>query len=158
MFDLFLGLPVHILVIHAVVVLAPLSALVAVVLVARPQWHRALRWPLAIGGLITGVGGLLAATSGEALLVRVSVARASTTNFSLVQAHVDAGNRARLFCLAFMAVALAAAYLPPRFEDDRRRHAFDIGWRIVLGLAAVGVIVSVVIAGDAGARAVWSGL
>ena len=46
MFDTIAGLPVHILVIHAVVAFAPLAALLAIGYAVRPAWRRVLRWPV----------------------------------------------------------------------------------------------------------------
>ncbi len=57
-FDYIFGLPMHPLIIHAVVVLVPLSALVAIAFAVRPTWRHVLRWPLAVGGVVSGVTGL----------------------------------------------------------------------------------------------------
>ena len=113
MFDFVFGLPMHALVIHAVVVFVPLSALCAIAYVVRPPWRRVLRWPTAAGALISGVSAFVAAESGEKLLVRVSTTRASTTNFELLSTHTMWGDRARIVCLAFMVVALVGVYLMP---------------------------------------------
>lgn len=48
MLDLIFGLPIHALVVHAVVVLLPLSGLAALALVAMPRWRRPYG-PLALG-------------------------------------------------------------------------------------------------------------
>ena len=65
MFDTIAGLPVHILVIHAVVAFAPLAALLAIGYAVRPAWRRVLRWPVALLAVATGVGGFVAAESGS---------------------------------------------------------------------------------------------
>lgn len=115
MFDFVFGLPMHALVIHAVVVLVPLSALCTIAYVSRPSWRRVLFWPTAAGALISGVSAFVAAESGEKLLVRVSTTRASTTNFELLANHTMWGDRAKVVCLVFMVLALGAAVLmsPP---------------------------------------------
>ncbi|MEP7333059.1 MAG: DUF2231 domain-containing protein [Terracoccus sp.] len=123
MFDFVLGLPMHALVIHAVVVLVPLSALCTVAYVARPSWRTVLVWPTAAGALISGISAFVAAESGEKLLVRVSTTRASTTNFELLANHTMWGDRAKVVCLVFMVLALAAAFLmsPPLAGPGRPR-------------------------------------
>lgn len=115
MFDYVLGLPVHALVIHAVVVLVPLSALVVLAYVARPGWRRALRWPAVAGALVSGGAAYVAAESGERLLVRVSTTRASSTDFELLANHELWGDRAKNVCLVFLLLTLVAVALlrPP---------------------------------------------
>ncbi|GAB3070185.1 hypothetical protein GCM10027053_38330 [Intrasporangium mesophilum] len=159
MFDYIFGLPMHALAIHAVVVLVPLSALCAIAYVARPSWRTALRWPTAVGALVSGVSAFVAAESGEQLLVRVSATRARTTDFDLVQQHVDWGDRAKLFCLLFMVLTLAAVWFvrPPEQETPRSRP-FEVLLSILVTLGALTAITTVVLAGHAGAEAVWSGL
>ena len=113
MFDFVFGLPMHALVIHAVVVFVPLSVLCTVAYVVRPSWRWVLRWPTVAGALISGVSAFVAAESGEQLLARVSTTRASTTNFELLSNHTTWGDRAKLVCLVFMVVALVGVYLMP---------------------------------------------
>ena len=159
MFDIILGLPVHALVIHAVVVLVPLAALSAIAYVVRPGWRRLLRWPTAAGAVIAGVSAFVAAESGEALQRRVSQARASTTNFDLLNTHTEWGSRARLFCLVFMVLTLVALWFarPPQ-EEAPRGHAFDMLVGTLVVLSAIAAVVTVVIAGHAGSAVVWNGL
>lgn len=124
MFDYALGLPVHALVIHAVVVLVPLSALVVLAYVARPGWRRALRWPAVAGALVSGGAAYVAAESGERLLVRVSTTRASSTDFELLAEHELWGDRAKTVCLVFLVLTLVAvALLRPQTRPDMRPEA-----------------------------------
>ncbi len=57
-----------------------------------------------------------------------------------------------------MVLALAGAYYLPSSGGRPHRRSIDVLLRVLVGLAAIAVIVTVVLAGDAGARAVWSGL
>lgn len=120
MFDFVFGLPMHALVIHAVVVLVPLSALCTIAYVARPSWRWVLRWPTVAGALVSGISAFVAAESGERLLIRVSTTRASTTNFELLSNHTTWGNRAKIVCLAFMVLAVASTYLMPPAPAENR--------------------------------------
>ncbi|MEO6997689.1 MAG: DUF2231 domain-containing protein [Terracoccus sp.] len=188
MFDFVFGLPMHALVIHAVVVLVPLSALCTIAYVARPSWRWVLRWPTLAGALVSGISAFVAAESGERLLLRVSTTRASTTNFELLSTHTTWGDRAKVVCLGFMVLAVAATYLmpPPTAESrpygprrssgstsgSRSGHGADAkGWRavahqpavqttlgVVVGVVSIAALTVVVIAGHAGAQVVWAGL
>lgn len=159
MFDLVFGLPMHILVVHAVVVLGPLSALAAVGYAVRPGWRRVLRWPTVVGALLTGVSAFVAAESGEQLLRRVSQVRAATTDAGLLAEHVEWGDRAKLFCLAFMVLTLAVVrFVRPPEEDAPRTHPLDAVLAAVTVLAAAAATTTIVLAGHAGSQVVWSGL
>ena len=159
MFDYIFGLPMHALVIHAVVVLVPLSALVAIAFAVRPVWRHTLRWPVAIGGVISGVTAYVAAESGEALQRRVTQVRASTTDLKLLSEHVEWGDRAKLLCLAFMVLSLVAAwFLRAPDSDEPRRRMLEVPLAILLVVSAVTAVITVVLAGHAGAQVTWAGL
>lgn len=159
MFDYIFGLPMHALVVHAVVVLVPLSALVAIAFAVRPTWRHVLRWPLVVGGLVSGVTAWVAAESGEALQRRVTQVRASTTNLDLLREHVEWGDRAKLICLVFMALCLAAAwFLRAPDDDEPRRRMLEVPLAILLVVAALAALLTVVLAGHAGAQVTWAGL
>ncbi len=159
MFDYILGLPMHALVIHAVVVLVPLSALVAIAFVGRPAWRRLLLWPTAAGAVVSGVSTFVAAESGEALQRRVLTARASSTNVQLLGEHVEWGDRAKIICLVFMVVTLVACwFLRTPSDDAPRRRPLEILLGVVVTLSAVAAFVSVALAGHAGSKVVWTGL
>ena len=54
------GVPLHPLVVHAVVVLGPLAALTGLAYAFVPQWRWLLRWPLFVLAVVTAVAALLA--------------------------------------------------------------------------------------------------
>lgn len=159
MFDEIFGLPTHALVIHAVVVLVPLSAVSAVSYVVRPAWRRVLRWPTAVGAVVSGISAFVAAESGEALQRRVSRVRSGATDFDLLSTHVAWGDRARLFGLLFMVLTLAALwFVRPPEEEPPRGHALEVLIGTLVVLAAVTAVVTVVVAGHAGSQVVWHDL
>jgi len=158
-FDYIFGLPMHALVIHAVVVLVPLSTLCAIAYVVRPAWRRLLRWPTAAGAVISGVSAFVAAESGEALQRRVSQARAGTTDFVLLGQHVEWGDRARVACLVFMVLTLVGLwFVRPPEERSPGGHALGVVLEAVVVLSAAAALVTVVLAGHAGSQVVWKGL
>lgn len=159
MFDYILGLPMHVLVIHAVVVLVPLSALSVIAYVVRPGWRRVLRWPTAAGAVVSGVSAFVAAESGAALERRVALARRETTNFDLLAEHTAWGDRAKIFCLVFMVLGLLALWFarPPR-QDSPRGHVLGVLAGTLAVLSALAAVTTVVLAGHAGSTVVWDGL
>ncbi len=67
MLDSFNGLPLHPLVVHAVVVLLPLASLGTVAIVVRARW-RAVYGPLVVGAALVATALIPVATSsGESL-------------------------------------------------------------------------------------------
>jgi hypothetical protein len=158
-FDYIFGLPMHALVIHAVVVLVPLSALSAIAYVVRPGWRRVLRWPTAAGAVVSGVSAFVAAESGEALQRRVTRVRAGSFDAQMLNDHVEWGDRAKLLCLLFMALTLVALWFArPPDEESPRGHAFDVLVGTLVVLSAVAAVVTVVLAGHAGSAVVWNDL
>lgn len=153
------GLPLHPLIVHAVVVFAPLAALLAIGYAVVPRWRWALRGVL-VGTTILAVGtGALAATSGDALLD----AREALKAIPAVGDHVDIGGRLRNVLLGFGVVALAAAWrlggtsalASGRGARPEHGGAPDRVLQVVLVLSAIAVLVLTIQAGHSGATAVW---
>ncbi|AXG13270.1 hypothetical protein [Intrasporangium calvum] len=159
MFDFILGLPMHALVVHGLVVLVPLLAVLAALFALVPRWRGPLRWATATGAVLAAGLAWVGAESGEALLVRISQVRATSTDFELVQAHVDAGYRVRLAATVFMAIVLAAAWLlGPRSREDVTTRPLEVILVVLVVLASLSLVVTIVLAGHAGSAAVWSDL
>jgi hypothetical protein len=158
MFDTVAGLPVHVLIIHAVVVIAPLTALMAIWYAVRPASRAYLRLPLAAGAVITGVSGLIAGASGEALEHRVRAAdSADAAALALVHDHAEAGDLARILCLVLMVVTLAAVfYLLPATGPAPLGAAVAKVTAAAVILASVAAMGSVIITGHTGAKAAWA--
>ncbi len=152
------GLPLHPLVVHAVVVFAPLAALGGLLFAVRPQWRWALRWPLVVVTLIAVGAAVVAALSGENL--------AETRGLDAlpeVQTHQERGKLLRNILLGFTVVVGLGAWRlggPSALKSGRGERAATTGvveivvmGLLVLGAVAVGV--AVFLAGDSGSRAVW---
>jgi hypothetical protein len=165
MFDTIAGLPVHILVIHVVVVLGPIAALMAIAYAVRPAWRARLRMPLSVLAVLTGLAGLVAGESGETLERRVKAADGSdAAAMAVLHAHTEAGDLAKVVCLAFMVVTLALVWTllkPPAHTPNSGERA---GARGPLAAVAVGALVlmslgtlySVTVTGHTGAKAAWA--
>lgn len=153
MFATFHGLPVHALVLHIAVVLAPLSALLGLAFLA-PKWRRVLQWPLIAVTAVSAVTLFVSKLSGQNL--RSALGSQLTTPGSLsgalVAQHQTYANRLVLAGVVLFALSLLAALL-------RRRSSADaVGWAAGGAVAVVAVVVLVLTyqTGEAGAKAVWN--
>ncbi len=144
------GLPAHPLFVHAPVVLVPLAAIMAVVMLARPDYRRRRGWALVVAAVIGLVFTQLAVSSGYAF-DELSGGVSNTDD------HQALGETTRNFTVAF-AVAAAATYLL-----DRRSGQSDsgsVGHLATAGMAltalcAILSTVWMVRTGEEGARLVW---
>jgi uncharacterized membrane protein len=137
------GLPLHPLVVHAVVVLLPLAVVGVIALAVRPS----LRGPF--GLLVIGVTAL----------ATVAIPVATSTGEDLEHRVGDPGEHARLGdSLIWFAVPLLAVAVALVWTHHRRGTGRSLG--ILLSVLALVIaaanIVQVYRVGDSGARAVWS--
>lgn len=143
------GLPAHILLVHVVVIILPLTAAAAVLGSIWPGAQRKFTFLTPLGALVGMIAVPLTVQAGQALaksLGGVSPALAR---------HITYGGRVLPFAIALFVVTLGQwAYL--RFAPPRR--ALTIAIAIVVILVAVATTGQVVLTGDAGSRAVWQGV
>jgi uncharacterized membrane protein len=144
-FDLINGLPVHPLVVHAVVVLLPIAALGTIAIAVRPGWRRTYGWLVVAAGVITIVLLPVATSSGEALEERVGSPGE----------HAEMGET--LIWLTIPMVLLAAALV----WFDRRPNP-KIDGRLLKAVPVLAIVAALVCSvqvyrvGDSGARAAWA--
>lgn len=140
LFDTFLGLPLHPLVVHAAVVLLPLSALSLVAAFLVPAWRRRAAGPTVIGVVVAAASTLIAKESGEAL------ARHQGVPFE----HAEWADRLVPVAGILMLVALLW-YAAQR--TDHGTVALVSG--VVMTILALAATVLVGLVGHSGAQAVW---
>ncbi len=140
----FAGLPLHVLLVHAVIVLVPLLALLLVVIAAWRAARRVLWLPALIGAAVLLPLGLVTIEAGEWLEERVP-------QTPLIQAHTDIGESIVPWLVALLVLAAVIAAWAV-FEMVSARRAGDgepqrpgRGVRIAVGavltLAALGVAI-----------------
>ncbi|WP_431935608.1 DUF2231 domain-containing protein [Micromonospora sp. RP3T] len=145
------GLPLHPLVVHAVVVLLPLAALGVVALAVRPAWRGRFGWLVVLVAALATAAIPLATESGENLERRVGDPGR----------HAELGDQLLWFALPLLLVAVALVWLQRRVERPA-----DAGVRTGPGVPGVVVaVLAVVVAaanlvqvyrvGESGAKAVW---
>ncbi|MGR0317962.1 hypothetical protein [Agromyces sp. ZXT2-3] len=166
------GLPMHVLLVHVVVVGVPLLSVLLVVLAAWPAARRALWLPTLIGALVLLGLTWVTVEAGEWLVERVP-------ETPLIEAHADQGDDILPWVIALVvvaalvsALALAERSAARRVTDAEvaaargvstpaRRSPARVVIAALLLVATVGVGVGAVWTtvriGEAGSRAVWEG-
>lgn len=155
------GLPAHILLIHAVVVLAPIAGLMAVVFAVWRRSRTYLAWPLGVLAFLMVPLSILTAEAGEQL---EDVRPAS----ELIREHAEQGGFFRIVSVIFLVVVAAQvlAVFPSALSRwtvlRGARQALGASWLVpttsVLGvLAGLFLIYEAVVTGHSGSASVWSG-
>jgi len=144
--DLITGLPVHPLVIHAVVVLVPLAAIGALLVIFIPKFCVTYS-PLVLIAVVLGtITAFVATQSGEALSERIG----------LPKSHATHGERLSYVVLAF-AILFTLWFLLERTNWIKGAIAnpLKIVLKVLIPIIAVLSIVLTVLAGHSGAEASW---
>ena len=142
------GLPTHVLVVHAAVVLGPLTAIVVLIAMMKKSWRERLDvWLLGPVALVAG-SLVLAANTGENLgeIVRKNV------NFDLHQSLAETARNLSLLWFVAMATFVVATRLKPTRPLVGRVLA------VAISACAVATTVWIVRAGHEGARLQWTGV
>jgi hypothetical protein len=154
----FNGLPLHPLVVHVVVVFAPLAGIGGILYALVPTWRGRLRWPLMACAVLAAAAGIVAVQSGQDL----ETTRHLETLPELAT-HSSRGRFLRWVLLAFLVpTALATWQLggpSPVAADGKAREGRTgpVAWsiQVLLVAGAVTVLVCVFLTGDSGSRSVW---
>jgi uncharacterized membrane protein len=144
--DTIAGLPVHPLVVHAVVVLLPLSAIGAILMAVRPAISRRFGILAVLFAWAGAIGAFVARESGEQLAERVGTP----------QPHADQGSLL-LFAAAGFAVLLLVFWLFDRgIPSNRTRPTWLVLVAVLVVVAALAVLGWTIVVGHSGAVATWS--
>lgn len=151
------GLPLHPLIVHAVVVLTPLTVLALLLGTFWPAARRRLGVVTPVGALVVLVLVPITVLAGRSLAEVIGPIPA-------VERHQELGEMLLPWAIALFVVA-AAQWAWFRFGDAQVRVGSPTAARaVVIGLGAasvvvgVGTVVLLVLIGDSGSRAVWGGL
>ncbi|WP_400998983.1 hypothetical protein [Agromyces sp. GXQ0307] len=166
------GLPMHVLLVHVVVVGVPLLSALLVVLAAWPAARRVLWIPTLVGAVVLLGLTWLTVEAGEWLVERVP-------ETPLIEEHADQGEDILpwVVALAVVAALIGALALVERASTRRvtdaevaaargvstpaRRSPARVAIAVLLLVATVGVgigaVWTTVRIGEAGSRAVWEG-
>jgi hypothetical protein len=150
------GLPAHVLLVHIVVVLVPLTALALVAAALWPRAARRLGVLLPALALVALVSVPLTTQAGEWLERHV-------TDDALVRRHTELGDGLLPWALGLFVLA-AVVWWAGRRAPAQPGQGSGMRWsalpvRIVVGVlslaVAVGAVVDVYRIGDSGAKAAW---
>lgn len=158
MFGSFNGMPMHPLVVHAAVVLLPLSVVGLVLLVIRPRWRRTYGWLVLVGLALSVAATVVAKESGESLAAQIGTP----------ERHAELGDVMPI--IAFVLFMVGGGWIVLGWWRDRSAKAGadgqqgasprQPGWMTALGIVAVvvaaGSMVWLYLVGDSGAKAVWA--
>lgn len=156
----FNGLPVHPLIVHVVVVFAPLAGLGGILYAVVPRWRWLLRWPLVFTAVVAAAAGVVAVRSGLDL-----ERQRHLQSLPELAVHAHRGRILRWLLLAFLVPTGLAAWLlggpSPLVSGaggrETRSRPLGVVVAALLVVGAVAVLVSVFLTGDAGARTLWGG-
>lgn len=159
--DTITGIPAHPLFVHIPVVLLPLGAILAIVMLIKQQWFDRYKWMLVGVVGVGALGAILAASSGEALEETVERGGEGAG----LEAHAEAGEMARTLGIVFFAVVVAWIVVPVllkrRAASKGAAEAGMPSWfRPAIAVAVVacgaGSVYTVIDAGHSGAKQVWN--
>ena len=149
MFDLINGLPVHVLVVHGVVVLLPLAMLGTIAIAVRPAWRITYGWLVVGLAAVAAVLVPIATSSGEALERRVGDPGE----------HAALGDQLIYFAVPLLVLALALVLLERRRATGKPGvgpQALPTVVAVLAVVAALATTVQVYRVGDSGAKAAWA--
>jgi hypothetical protein len=146
----FNGLPAHVLLVHFIVVLAPLTAVLAIVCTFWPAARQRLVWLVLALAVITAVLTPMTIDAGEWLAKRKGRSQ-------LLHAHTALGDTMAYFSVALVAAAALIAFV--HLREARGKTLKPIArWLIaaVVVIASVATTAQVYRIGDSGAKATWA--
>lgn len=144
------GLPAHVLLVHFMVVLAPLTALLVMVCALSPAARRHLVWFTLILAIVTTVLTPITTEAGEWLY------NLRRNPDPILREHAARGGWMIYFSVALLVVALALAILHViERRSAKRRLAANVIVAIVALAVGISSMVQVYRIGDAGAQSVW---
>jgi hypothetical protein len=147
------GLPAHILLVHAMVVLAPLTALLEMLCGIFPAARRRLVWLVLVLALVTAGLTPVTTEAGEWLLDR------RPNPSALLREHAERGGWMLYFSVALVVVALALAFLHVREgRSESRRIAGPVIVAILALAVGISTLITVYRIGESGSQAVWGGV
>lgn len=150
MFETVNGLPMHPLVVHAAVVLIPLTCLGTILIAVKRSWRKALGWWVLALAFVSVGAAFVAKESGEALAKKVGEP----------VVHAQLGDTlpviAGVMFLGVAALVVTDFFVDPGYEKTRKQPVVVTILAIIAVILGIGATVQTVRVGDSGAKAVWA--
>ncbi|MTE14308.1 DUF2231 domain-containing protein [Nocardia aurantiaca] len=148
----FNGLPAHILLVHAIVVLVPLTAVLAILSAVWPAARRRMVWLTVALAVVTAMLTPITTEAGEWLEKRVG----RTPD---LRTHTHLGDSFVFFAIPLAIAASLLAVVHVRETRGRALSRVVVGAIAVLTIAAsAAATVQVYRIGESGARSSWNGV
>lgn len=149
-------IPLHPWVVHAALVLIPVTALAVLASLVLPRFRSWLGWGLPLLGVASTVTAFITVQLGEQLAEE-------TTTTPILETHFTWGARTQVLTmlLGLMTIAWWVLTSPiVRARWGERTAVLDNRWlrlivMVLSGVLALAAAVAVVLAGDSGATSVW---
>ncbi|MFC9555308.1 DUF2231 domain-containing protein [Rhodococcus sp. NPDC056960] len=143
------GLPAHILFVHFIVVMAPLTAILVVLCSVWPAARRRLVWLSLALAAVTAALTPLTTDAGEWL--EKHVARSAA-----VHTHTELGDTMIYFSVALLLAAMAVAAVQLRERKSEPSRPLTLIVALLAVVVAVGTVIQVYRIGESGSRATWN--
>jgi hypothetical protein len=143
------GMPAHVLLVHLVVVLAPLTAVLAMLCAVWPAARERLVWLVLALASTTTVVTPLTTEAGEWLEHRIGKTPA-------IHAHAELGDVMLYFVLALLAAAVLLTFVHVRnLRGGNISRGLSAVVTVIVLVAGVATVVQTYRVGDSGAKATW---
>lgn len=147
-------MPLHVIVGHVVIIVAPLVALVALVYAAAPRTRRALRWPLVASAVITTALVLWAGDAGSHLLAQAAAADGNALPPE-ARRHAEGSDALGIAVFVLVIIVAAVVWWPLRPGRKKSGPGGKLA-AVLLGIAAVAVLVTTGTVLMQAMQAVWA--
>ncbi|WP_069163743.1 DUF2231 domain-containing protein [Nocardia altamirensis] len=146
------GLPVHILLVHLIVVLVPLTAISVTLSALWPSVRQRLVWPTVFFAVVVVILTPITTEAGEWLEQFIG-------ENPHLQNHIQLGETFLYFAVPLLIAAVLVAIMHVRLARGHTVSRLIIGAVAVVAIAAsVAASVQVYRIGESGSRAVWGGV
>jgi uncharacterized membrane protein len=149
LFDTFMGLPLHILVVHFTVVLVPLSAIATIAVFLRPAWRKRYAAPIAILNVLMLALTFVTVQAGGDFEDRF---RAEGDKLTPRFHHEDYAN-VLIWVVVALAVLSVVGWWVSRGTNASPALAMSVGG--LVAVVAVAAIVLTVLTGHTGSESAW---
>lgn len=146
--DTVFGLPTHVLVVHATVVLLPLSVIGAVLIVVRRSMIHRWGWITAAGAGVGTAAAWVSRGSGGQLASRVG----------FPDPHTEYGEVLPIYATVFFVLVLTYWLFARGIPGNRSRPWWLILLGVIVVIAGTGVLIWTVMTGHSGAEATWGAI
>lgn len=146
--DSVFGLPTHVLIVHATVVLLPVAAIGAIVIVLRRSLIHRLGLAVAVVAVLGTVAAWVSRFSGVELASRVGTP----------QPHTELGQNLPIHATLFSAVLVAYWLFARGIPGNRSRPWWVLALGALVVVGSVGITWSTIATGHSGSEAVWGSI